>query len=474
MRAEATKIKGKYLVLVILFLLFIPSVHAGNWDFYLHDTQNTSSTADNGPEPPLRPLWNPEKLRIECDWLAPIVHGNVVYLVRSSQTTVFRVVAINITDGKILWVTDGKGIRTGAWSAFYYHGLIFIDTGWYSEPKCAVEAINATNGRVVWYRNGIFSANTNPYKNSIYFIERIENKSQIVSVDPFTGEEKHVVEIKGNLSNINEYIGISNGNLYAFNDMDSIVDGHSLYAINLTTGKIIWRYDIENSLIYLQNSPMIMGEHMLYVPFRINGTIGLAAGVVAINKTTGKLMWRRITDPVYPDFQYKFAYSPEYHMIVRANRSGDLIAINSKSGKVIWDVNYNSDKYKMTSWSEAVIAGNYIYQYGIVRKNPNDIQKLRHVGLLRIHNISNGKLVYQLETPYQGTYNEGTSSLDLPDFAVANGLVFIPDGYLYIFTHDNNTTNDNSTVMYASISSVVIGTIITAVFIIKKKRELRE
>ena len=54
----------KWLIISILLLLLLSGTSTANWDYSNHDAQNTSSTTENGPEPPLKFLWNPEKLRI--------------------------------------------------------------------------------------------------------------------------------------------------------------------------------------------------------------------------------------------------------------------------------------------------------------------------------------------------------------------------------------------------------------------------
>ncbi|NPA75919.1 MAG: hypothetical protein GXO25_07575, partial [Euryarchaeota archaeon] len=65
--------------IMIFALLLTPGV-LGDWNADNHDLQNTSSTREPGPAPPLKFLWNPNKMYIGGDWLTPIVHGGVAYL----------------------------------------------------------------------------------------------------------------------------------------------------------------------------------------------------------------------------------------------------------------------------------------------------------------------------------------------------------------------------------------------------------
>ncbi len=462
----------KWLIISILIVLLLPGINASHWDYYNHDVQNTSSTTDNGPEPPLKFLWNPEKLRIGGDWLTPIVHGNVVYLVRSFRSTTFRVMAINISDGKILWSTKGSGIWTGAWSAFYMSGMIYIDTGWYNG---VIECINATNGKVVWDITGIFSSNMIPTKKGIYFLKEVKDNDTnipiIVAVNPLTGKEKSEVEMRGaNFSLYYTYIGLSGNVMYVFHDCNGpkgYSEKYSVYAFDITTGCQIWRYDIKNHASYLQNSPMIVGKDMLYIPVWLEHKGG---GIAAINKTTGKLVWMRITDLGFDDFQYKFAYSPEYHMIVRLTvmpTYGNLTAFDSRDGHLLWVANRSyKDVVLGVRSSTPVIANNYIYIYGDGWSASEDLEEYGTV--LRMYNITNGKIIYQ--TGKMGYPSGSEITLDTPCIAVANGMVFIPHGYLYVLIHENATNDEgNMTIAYLGMSALVVGSIIAAVFIARKK-----
>ena len=482
--AEVMRMWKNGLIITIILILLFSGTSTANWGYSNHDAQNTSSTTENGPEPPLKFLWNPEKLRIGGDWLAPIVHGNVVYLVRSFRSPPFSVMAINISDGKVLWSTKGKEISTGAWSAFYMSGMIYIDTGWYNG---VIECINATNGKVVWYMTGFFSANMVPTNRGIYFLRMIKNNKTSIStiklVNPFTGEIKMQVPlIIANLSIYDTYIGIAGDVIYTYipqelNSPKEYRSIYTLYAFNATTGNLIWKYDVKNYFSYLENSPMVVGRDLLYIPVWLNGSKYLEGGIAAINKTTGKLVWTRITDWGFGDFQYKFAYSPEYHIIVRINvesTHGKLIAIDSRDGHLVWTSYVNDSEYEDMICGNVVIAHNYIYKYEIAWKYPDDIYNATQVGLLRLYNVKNGKMVYQIEVP-EATTGGTSTSLDLPDIAVSGGKVFIPDGCLSVLVHGNNSVKNHqpSTVLYGSIL-VATGLIAGTFFMIRKRKHSKE
>ena len=452
---------------LILSLLLFSSVGAASWDFRGYK-ENTSSTTESGPAPPLKEIHT--NYEIGGDWLAPIVHGNVVYLVRSHRYSTLTALAINISNEKILWNTNISDIGMGAVKAFYMDGNIYFDSG-------VIGAINASSGRVAWENKETQGFFGDLWENQFIQVGTLKNTNFsatiiVVSTNIKNGD----IEWRMNFTDVDKnhefryqtiYAAVGHGDLYIYPN-----DGH-LYAMNLTTKEIIWKtfVGLNNppSVFNLPYGPIYVGPKDIYVPIGgYNKSLGkVSMGIAAVNISNGKIEWERITEHAW-DFQYKFAYSPEYHMIVRVNISGYLIAMDSRDGHVLWISHVNDSKYADRLCDNVVIAHNYIYEYVDAWKYPNDMYNETEVGLLRMYNISNGKMVYQKEL-YAGGGEK--TSLDLPGMAVTHGKVIIPEGYLQILEHDNGTKRERANIVpwLIGLSAVIVGGAIAAVIVWKKK-----
>jgi len=387
--------------------------------------------------------------------------------------------AIDILTGRVLWVFNDTNVRDGATDVFYKNGELYV----YSYRAinlvaASLEAINATTGNVTW-RIGHHHWMGAAVKNYFYIPETVNHTNTSVSVRIYainlkTGKEAWNITFN-DTDRTHQfqyqaiYVVAGYGNLYIY-----INDGH-VYALNLTTKSIIWKnyVGLNNppSVFFLPYGPITIGERRVYVPVSgYNSTLGhRCGGIVALNTSNGKKVWQVITD-YYWDFQYKFAYSARYHMVVRLNGTGNLIAMDSRDGHILWVDNESSSKYRPSLGGNVIVANNHIYLYRLMWKYPNDIQKKRRVGVLQIFNISDGKLIYEIEVPYQETEAGGTS-LDVPDIAVVDGKVIIPDGYLYVFVHnDTSPMPADTTLAYIGISAVMASVIIGSVFIVRRKR----
>ena len=461
--------KGKYLVLVILFLLFIPSVHAGNWDSYDHDLHNTVSTTDNGPEPPLKVY---AKYDIDVDWLTPIVHNNIAYIVRKGWRDFhLSVIAFNLTNQKILWKYVGN--EWAATYAFYQEGNIYVD----SRYAGIIEAINASTGKLKWSveTNKCLSNNVVYEDGKLYFLEEdVKNKTTLVVVNAENGkivEKKVVLNV---LEFEDTYILLKNEILYVYYggtliNSSSYVGG-LVYAVNIKNGSISWNYTVKNWYDYFEMAPFAMGDGNIYIPVRLNHSY--CAGIQALNATTGKLEWTKITEPFFDGSTYHFAYSPEYHMIVRSgfiNYSLYLFAFDSRDGHTLWTRNITKSA---DGWSpffpSIVIANNYIYMYNKAVKNLYS-QNTQGAWQLRLYSIKNGSLVYYVNLCTDCGVPGGIE-FDTPQIAVVNGTVIVPEGSLYIIVHGNSQQpTQNNTIVYAGISVVAIGAIVASVIIVRKR-----
>jgi outer membrane protein assembly factor BamB len=238
-------------------------------------------------------------------------------------------------------------------------------------------------------------------------------------------------------------------------------------AFNIKNGTMKWSYQAPNPLVYVNRGTLILENNTVYIPVIAKGIIG----IVALNASTGRVLWRRGLDHSCGFFRYTFAYSPEYHMIVRVNETGNLIAMDSRTGKVLWIADSTFDGiYSSMVETTPVIAKNYIYVYGHGYNLTSEYQNRAVCEILRVYNIKTGNMVYQMKLPPV----QGEDSLELPDIAVSDGKVLIPNMYFYVLVHGTHEEvsdkQQNDMWYYIALGAVAMVTVAVAVLVYINKK----
>jgi len=171
------------------------------------------------------------------------------------------------------------------------------------------------------------------------------------------------------------------------------VDNGVIYALDAASGAQLWSYTID-----------------LYVatPAVANGVVYVGCGdggVVALNASTGTLLWGN-TDPVLAPL------SVANGVVYVGERTGGVYALNASTGDQLWNYYIGpSGPLARDDTSAPVIANGVVYTASAF------------TSLVYALNATTGKLLW--------TYDTGNSGLTSP--AVANGLVYIGlgDGNVY-------------------------------------------
>lgn len=139
--------------------------------------------------------------------------------------------------------------------------------------------------------------------------------------------------------------GVASGVVYA-TDKDKVV-----HALNLTTGKTIWRYDLTTTSNASLSSTALAGN-VIY--------LGSNDGVYAINATTGRKVWHVLQGPTF--YASPAITGPAgQQVLVIADNAGRVYALSLATGATIWT------KRPMTAgyWASPAISQGTIYLAGL-------------------------------------------------------------------------------------------------------------
>ncbi len=193
---------------------------------------------------------------------------------------------------------------TGTWDPASYgvnangRALVLFGT---ADPDSSIYAIDAITGSLVWRVNSL-----NPIHNDF---------GAGISISP-----------PGNN-------GFSNGMAYAVGK-----DGY-LYAIDLTTGKVIWTYYFQGVTKGSQGSRSTAAIAANSIVF------GVQNGVMSVNATTGTLNWYSAQTSAATTEVYSsplISGSSGQQVVFVADLGGDLTAYDFNNGAQLWTINTGS------------------------------------------------------------------------------------------------------------------------------------
>ncbi len=485
---EVEKMRYRWMIgLAFAIILLFTPLSSGDWLSSQHDFQNTNSTDESGPEPPLKALWkeyvggwdDPEMKNPP-----PVVHGNYVYMGHGC------VIAINKTTGKVIWINSDASRPS---DILYYRGVLYtICDRFWSYDYNRVVAINATTGKTIWVFSPESGISYNGYilNNKIVIVtshkmEYKENNSpymyvriNITFLNLKNGEIIKNVEVAKNVHDVYAELmtAYGYGNIY-------IQTKYHIFCVNLTTLKIVWS-KIFFTAGYMRTN-LIVGHGKVFVatPYyteTLNFTsIPLNTTIVAMDAFTGKDLWKFVTG-YGADFGTMFSYSPKYDVLFTYTAGGhcnvrgstlviyNITAVNCTSGKVIWSVR---DPKWLFSEGSIVPTSKWVYIYS----REFDEEKSEHgeggywmAEAIRIYNITDGKSVYRY------VIKEGWNAIEYyytyPQISISNDVIYLGGYFSGAICHGRNLDNTNSIETSLAIGIIGIGGVIGAIFVIKKRK----
>tara|TARA_B100000131_G_scaffold308937_1_gene338857 strand:- start:278 stop:1555 length:1278 start_codon:yes stop_codon:yes gene_type:complete len=158
-----------------------------------------------------------------------------------------------------------------------------------------------------------------------------DSLSKFYAINLTSGE---IIWSKYNLSSFNSNIKINNGNFIAV-DFDNVIR-----CFSIKEGKEIWNFKSENSLVKSQKKLSLVLKNNIV--FFINNL----GDVTALNSNDGSLLWQT---PTQSNIIYQEAFSLENSDLVLANdniyfsnNKNEFFSIDSRSGVVKWKQTINS------------------------------------------------------------------------------------------------------------------------------------
>ncbi len=198
-----------------------------------------------------------------------------------------------------------------------------------------------------------------------------------------------------------------------------------LYALNATTGALLWEYPIMD-VYALFSSPAVANGAVYFGFFSYNGDNAL----IALNASTGALLWKYTTGP------YFAVNSPAVaNGVVYFGSSDGVYALNAATGALLW-------KYTTGGSSSPAVANGVVYVDGLAL-DAGTGELLWQSNWGGTPAIANGVLYAD------GLAFDAKSGELLKQYggggmpAIANGVLYFPSGtYLYAFDLPGSSSPD--------------------------------
>jgi outer membrane protein assembly factor BamB len=230
--------------------------------------------------------------------------------------TGFALYALNADTGAFLWKYQTEPIFG---SPAVANGVVYA-----SDPG-TLYAVDANTGALIWQ----FAVSTGQYcsptvANNVVYIAAGDplSKNNIHAVNAQTGKQIWAYQTTGTPFNT---VAVANGVLYS-NSSDG-----SVYALDATTGSLIWKKQFGSSITpkaTLNQPPngAAVANGVLYLPVRRTFTI---SDIYALDAATGDLIWRTSVGGLY---QMTPAIDNGLVYIV----PDKIYALNASTGAIVW------------------------------------------------------------------------------------------------------------------------------------------
>ncbi len=326
------------LILLALVLLSMPA-YAADWTQSRADAQHTSD-AGEALQPPLTVDW---KINVGGSIVAsPIVSNGTVYAVYYDKGTVF---ALDDKTGAQKWKFQAESGSIESTPAVS-NGSMYVGS-----DDTYVYKVDTASGSMIW-RSSVYSgmySSPLAYDGNVYIGT---NSGDFYALDEGTGN--HV----WSLSNITQsspaawdgkiYVGTygyqdSVKTLAGIPSSGSTVMHGKFYALNASTGAVVWSYDVGDD--YIHSSPSVY-----------NGTVYVAAHngtLYAFDTGTGSVKWTY-------DLGYATDASPSIDpatgTVFIGTFGGHIFALDAAQGSEKWISAYYGPIY-----ASAAVSGNVLY-----------------------------------------------------------------------------------------------------------------
>lgn len=274
---------------------------------------------------------------------SPVVVNNVVYIGSDNN----YIYALNASNGSVLWRFDaGVGNETVATRSVAVANGVVYGSSSDQVDHSYLFAINATNGQQLW-RDKVLNQLFTDVKfanGTIYLASSAITKeggphttdSYVYAYDPKTGSRLWISGKIGNL--VLSAPTIANGVVYVGSQDDAV------YALNASTGAKIWRQPLAGPI----NTSPVVANGNVYVgvatgqstaaPSRTSDVTTTTGSIVALNASTGKLVWQQQQINDYMGTPLVYANN----LIYVGNNTNKVYAFNAATSNPVWSYQMNS------------------------------------------------------------------------------------------------------------------------------------
>ncbi len=393
----------------------IQGLSGNSWSTFHGDTARTGFSEGSGPRFP-KSLWN--FTAIGAIGSSPVVAQGIVYFGAGDG----NLYAANESNGQLVWRTQIGNVGTS--SPVVYDGSVYAHSSF-------LYRLNASSGSIIW-RVSMPGASTSllAYGGSIFAAEYLG--SRIHSVDAKNGS----INWSFNVSLPGES-AYSNGLVYIGSTDKSSV-GRRIYALNATSGVVVWTYESETGII----GGLTVSEGILYG----GGHPYTLGNFTALNATTGSVIWKLDLPVVGPP---GVAYGRLY-----IQGGTGLVCLNKTNGAILWGFSFRG--INAISHAVPAIAGGVVFVGG---GGVGDFPDPTYYALDAI----TGRLLWFL--PVVGSAN------DPP--AVSNGNVYLGSGNGTLYAIGNGTVPTSMPTSQLTLPIVVAaaGVTIAALAVLRRARK---
>ncbi|MFZ3384794.1 MAG: PQQ-binding-like beta-propeller repeat protein [Candidatus Methanoperedens sp.] len=282
--------------LIFVSMLIVP-VFAADWSMFKNDASHSGYTADV-VNPPLTLKWT-KALGFETD-SSPVIVNDVLYI-----GTTFGIHALDAGSGEEIWTFPTNGFVNSV-------PAVSNDAVYFGADDRKFYALNATDGTLLWVNDTAMDGYTASAALTNNMVYAMPKDGSFYAFNPGNGK---IIWSKL-IGKVAESSPAAGEGIIAFG-----TDGGDIVALDASTGKEKWRYDIGE--IEIKSSPVIA-----------DGTVFVGSNdgsVYAFTTEKGTLKWKYSTSN-----NVVSSPSVKNGVVYFGSTDSNFFALDALTGKVIW------------------------------------------------------------------------------------------------------------------------------------------
>ena len=320
----------------------------------------------------------------------------------------------------------------------------FDRTGFYASEKGLLKTWPADGPEMLWHLDGLGSGYTSvSIDGEQLFVTGATDGKGYLYILSMDGKIQHKVEygpewIKSHSGARNTVIP-NDGKLYIVSGM------MELFCFDRQSLKQLWKknyvqeYGTENTLHGWHGTPLIVGEKLIIAPG------GKTHNVVALNKTTGDLIWSSVGTGVMSGYGSPIYISDQQAPQVVVKMSDHIVGLDVSNGKMLWSYPHTNrfrEHPNTPLYMNDMLLCTSSYDVGSVMLRLTDggrkvakVWEMSELGHQTGHVVKLGNYVYGAgEKMYWYCVDWQTGKLMYSDRTFGVGNIIAADGMLYVYS----------------------------------------